>query len=246
MFPKRDEAGYTRLRWDENGLPHSVMFDDKYFCQQSGYDEGLHVFCGGNRLKERFEGLSSSEPFVIGETGFGTGLNFLCAWELFERHAPAGAKLHYVSLDQFPLNAGDLKRALNLWPRLSRYAEQLTAQYPSVDAFVPPVEFAGGRVKLMLIYDHVVSALAEMKRRGYRMDAWFLDGFSPAKNKEMWSDDVFSGIAALSRPGTTVATFTSAGDVRRGLMKHGFRMEKAPGFGRKRHMLRGEFKSDKG
>ncbi|MGE0269258.1 MAG: tRNA (5-methylaminomethyl-2-thiouridine)(34)-methyltransferase MnmD [Candidatus Omnitrophota bacterium] len=241
MNPDQNEVSYTDLHWDENGLPHSVRFDDKYFCQQSGYDEGLHVFCGGNHLKERFDCLSTAEPFVIGETGFGTGLNFLCAWQLFEQYAPAHARLHYVSIDQFPLNKPDLERALKLWPELDTYAAALIEQYPAIGAEGKPVEFSGGRVKLNLIFAHVNKGLERMSREHYTMDAWFLDGFAPAKNKEMWSDDVFVGIGALSRPGTTVATFTSAGDVRRGLRQQGFMMTKAPGFGRKRHMLKGEY-----
>jgi len=241
MFPNNNKISYTDLRWDENGLPHSVKFDDKYFCQQSGYDEGLHVFCGGNRLKERFADLTSGEPFVIGETGFGTGLNFLCAWQLFEQFAPAGANLLYISIDQFPLNAQDLARALSLWPQLKTHATSLIEQYPAIGQEVKPILFAGGRIKLILIYEHVLNALDLMSRKQYTMDAWFLDGFAPSKNAEMWSDDVFIGIAALSRPGTTVATFTSAGDVRRGLMAQGFTMTKTPGFGRKRHMLQGEY-----
>lgn len=238
---KPNKITYTELSWDENGLPHSVMFDDKYFCQESGYDEGLHVFCGGNHLKERFAVLSAEKSFVIGETGFGTGLNFLCAWQLFDQHAPAGAVLHYISIDQFPLHKSDLARALNLWPQLKTLSAPLVEQYPSIGQEDKTIEFSGGKVRLSLIFNHVLKGLERMSREHFTMDAWFLDGFAPSKNGEMWSDDVFTGIGALSRPGTTVATFTSAGDVRRGLMNQGFRMEKAPGFGRKRHMLKGEY-----
>ncbi|MBP9854683.1 MAG: tRNA (5-methylaminomethyl-2-thiouridine)(34)-methyltransferase MnmD [Candidatus Omnitrophica bacterium] len=236
-----NDISYTQLRWDENGLPHSVMFDDKYFCQESGYEEGLHVFCGGNHLEERFKKLSSTEPFLIGETGFGTGLNFLCAWQLFEQNAPLSTTLHYISIDQFPLNKQDLQRALSLWPQLKKYSEQLIEHYPSIGDEEQTIVLSDGRVKLSLIYDHVLKGLDQMSRKHYYVDAWFLDGFAPAKNEEMWSKDVFVGIGALSRPGTTIATFTSAGDVRRGLIEQGFNMEKAPGFGRKRHMLKGEY-----
>lgn len=231
---------FTKLRWDERGLPHSVAFDDKYFCEENGYEESLHVFCGGNDLKARFGSLES-EDFVVGETGFGTGLNFLCAWQLFETNAPANAKLHFISLDQFPLSPEDLKRALKLWPQLNTYSTQLIAQYSDITQDNMSVVFAGGRVRLTLIYDHVLTALKLMHERSYKTNAWFLDGFAPSKNKDMWSLEVFEGLARLSRSGTTIATFTVAGHVRRGLMEAGFKMEKVPAYGKKFQMLRGTY-----
>jgi tRNA 5-methylaminomethyl-2-thiouridine biosynthesis bifunctional protein len=228
-------SNYARLTWDNN-LPHSVQFDDKYFCQENGYEEAKYVFCGGNDLTERFAKLDS-KPFVIGETGFGTGLNFLSAWQLFDQCAPQDAQLHFISLDQFPLSPDDLKRSLSVWPELKAYTEQLCAEYAQISLTQPDISF--GRVKLTLIFDHVLPALDRMFQNKYRMDAWFLDGFDPAKNQDMWSQDVFDRVAKLSESGTTAATFTSAGFVRRGLQASGFTMERAKGFGRKRHMLRG-------
>ncbi len=241
------EITYTKIRWDEKGLPHSTAFDDKYFCQDNGYDESQYIFCGGNQLKERFENLSAqdSNSFVIAETGFGTGLNFLCAWQLFEQCAPTAAKLHYISLDQFPLSADDLIKALNLWPQLQEYSTQLTVQYPNINIESQHIIFVGGRIKLTLIFDHVLSALAQMRQASYAVDAWFLDGFGPSKNPEMWSPEVFEQMAALSRAGTTVATFTVAGHVRRGLAQKGFSMTKTKGFGRKHQMLQGIYAAKK-
>ena len=286
------KSGISRaqLDWDEKGLPRSVQFNDKYFCQENGYRESIHVFCGGNHLGERFEKMDASDgkTFVIGETGFGTGLNFLSAWQLFDQSAPKDAKLHFVSLDQFPLSPDDLRKALKLWPELEIYSQLLTAQYADITADQFQISFQEGRVTLTLVFDHVVSALEKMRQDfrvwrsaslqspvlaqrtnqyaslrsstaprisskhespvcadQFQMDAWFLDGFDPAKNPDMWAPEVFQAIACLSDSGTTVATFTSAGFVRRSLMEAGFNMERAKGFGRKRHMLKGVFQPKK-
>ncbi len=237
----------AQLDWDEKGLPRSVQFDDKYFCQENGYRESIHVFCGGNHLGERFEqmGVSDGKTFRIGETGFGTGLNFLSAWQLFDQSAPKDAKLHFISLDQFPLSPDDLRKALKLWPELEIYSQSLIAQYADITADQPHISLQEGRVTLTLVFDHVVSALEKLGVEQFQMDAWFLDGFDPAKNPDMWAPEVFRAMAGLSYPGTTVATFTSAGFVRRSLMEAGFQMERAKGFGRKRHMLKGVFHSKK-
>ncbi len=234
---------HTKLTWDEQGLPRSVQFDDKYFCQENGYLESLYVFCGGNNLKERFERLSENETFVIGETGFGTGLNFLSAWQLFDEHSPKSSKLHFISLDRFPLSPSDLVQALKLWPQLEKYSSQLTDEYPHITVDQPSIYFQNGRIQLTLIFDHVTDALETMRAKGFQMDAWFLDGFDPAKNPDMWQQDVFQGLAKLSKTGTTIATFTAAGFVRRGLIDAGFHTERAKGYGRKRHMLKGVYQS---
>jgi len=225
------------ITWDEKGLPHSVAFDDKYFCELDGYAESLYAFCGGNQLIERFQKFNS-ETFVIGETGFGTGLNFLSAWQLFEKHAENNSRLHFVSLEKFPMTVNDLQRSLSIWKNLNREAGELVDQYGRIcDSHEG--QFLNGRITLTIIFDDVLNALDEMKRRSYAIDAWFLDGFAPSKNPEMWSPDVFKRMAAVSHKGTTLATFTCAGHVRRGLQDAGFQMQKASGFGMKRHMLRG-------
>ncbi len=120
---------HAQLDWDDQGRPHSRVFDDVYFSDQSGLAETRYVFLEQNRLQERFAALPAGGRLVIGETGFGTGLNFLCAWQLFEQHAVAGARLHFVSVEKFPLSHADLQRALALWPELAPFAEQLLAHY---------------------------------------------------------------------------------------------------------------------
>ncbi|MCR3838623.1 bifunctional tRNA (5-methylaminomethyl-2-thiouridine)(34)-methyltransferase MnmD/FAD-dependent 5-carboxymethylaminomethyl-2-thiouridine(34) oxidoreductase MnmC, partial [Pseudomonas aeruginosa] len=123
---------HAQLDWDENGQPLSRAFGDVYFSRHSGLNETRHVFLATNRLAERFAALGDGEVLCIGETGFGTGLNFLCAWQLFERVAPAGARLEFVSVEKFPLAAADLRRALALWPELAPWSEALLGQYLAV------------------------------------------------------------------------------------------------------------------
>ena len=125
----KPELPHAQLDWDDQGRPYSRLFDDVYFSDQSGLDETRHVFIEQNRLAERFAALPEGGRLVIGETGFGTGLNFLCAWQVFEQHATAGARLHFVSVEKYPLSPPDLQRALALWPELKVFADQLLAQY---------------------------------------------------------------------------------------------------------------------
>jgi tRNA U34 5-methylaminomethyl-2-thiouridine-forming methyltransferase MnmC len=123
---------HAQLDWDDQGLPRSRVFDDVYFSDLSGLDETRYVFLEQNALRERFAALPAGGRLVIGETGFGTGLNFLCAWQLFEQQAAAGARLHFVSVEKYPLSAADLQRALRLWPELKPFADQLLAQYVAI------------------------------------------------------------------------------------------------------------------
>jgi len=224
------------LDW-RDGLPFSRHFGDVYFSAESGIEETRHVFLNGNRLPERFAALRPGQCFTLGETGFGTGLNFLCAWELFEKTAPASAELDFLSVEKFPLTDEELRRALALWPALQTSAEQLLQSWRRR---VPGWNrWSFGRVRLTLILDDIETALPEVQADC--VDAWFLDGFAPSKNPEMWSPPVMTELARISRRGATLATYTSAGWVRRGLQQAGFSAERVPGFGRKREMLRGMF-----
>jgi tRNA 5-methylaminomethyl-2-thiouridine biosynthesis bifunctional protein len=224
------------LDWLE-GQPFSSRFGDVYFSTDSGLEETRHVFLQGNRLAERFALLSAGNSFCIGETGFGTGLNFLCAWKLFEQVAPVGASLDYFSVEKFPLNDDELHAALALWPDLYAQTEQIKTRWHQRVPGWNCWNFTGGRVRLTLAITDVTGAVSQLPAGC--VDAWFLDGFSPAKNPEMWSAEVLAHIARASREGSTLATYTSAGWVRRGLQQAGFEVERAPGFGRKREMVRG-------
>lgn len=219
----------------KNGQPYSERFGDVYFSADSGLEETHHVFLQGNRLAERFASMQPGESFCIGETGFGTGLNFLCAWQSFEQSAPAGASLDFFSVEKFPLADGELITALALWPELSEMAELLLARWRRRMPGWNRWNF--GRVRLTLALDDVARALPELPPDS--VDAWFLDGFAPSKNPEMWAGPVLTSIAQASRPGATLATYTSAGWVRRGLQQVGFEVARVPGYGSKREMVVG-------
>ncbi|AMB85248.1 FAD-dependent cmnm(5)s(2)U34 oxidoreductase [Pseudomonas agarici] len=229
---------HAQIDWDDQGLPHSRMFDDVYFSDASGLEETRYVFIEQNRLKERFETLEPNGRLVIGETGFGTGLNFLCAWQLFEQCAVSSARLHFVSVEKYPLSHADLQRALALWPELAAFAAPLLKQYVAIHPGFQRLLLDNGRVTLTLLIGDVLEQLPQLDAQ---VDAWFLDGFAPAKNPGMWTPELFAELARLAAPGSTISTFTSTGWVRRSLNAAGFKMKRTPGIGRKWEILRGEF-----
>ncbi|HYQ40264.1 MAG TPA: bifunctional tRNA (5-methylaminomethyl-2-thiouridine)(34)-methyltransferase MnmD/FAD-dependent 5-carboxymethylaminomethyl-2-thiouridine(34) oxidoreductase MnmC [Pseudomonas sp.] len=235
------EQPHAQLDWDEQGQPLSRTFGDVYFSRTSGLEESRYVFLAHNHLAERFAALPEGGRLVIGETGFGTGLNFLCAWQLFEQAAPPTARLHFVSVEKYPLSRGDLARALALWPELAPWAEPLLAQYVAVHEGFQRFVFAAGRVVLTLLVGDALDCLAQLDGR---IDAWFLDGFAPAKNPQMWTPELFAQLARLSGPGTTLATFASAGFVRRALREAGFAVARLKGFEHKWEMLAGPFQGE--
>lgn len=221
----------------------SEQFDDIYFSQDNGLAETAHVFLQGNRLPQAWYHRSH---FTIAETGFGTGLNFLSAWKLFEETSEPGATLDYISFEKYPLAPGQIQGALTQWADyFGGWLEAMLAAYPlRVNGFHRV--HVSARVRLTLIFDDVNEALPELIVPCC-VNAWFLDGFAPAKNPEMWSETLFCEMARLSAPGATVASFTAAGVVRRGLAAQGFAVTKARGYGRKRDMTlavyRGESKT---
>ncbi|WPP01237.1 bifunctional tRNA (5-methylaminomethyl-2-thiouridine)(34)-methyltransferase MnmD/FAD-dependent 5-carboxymethylaminomethyl-2-thiouridine(34) oxidoreductase MnmC [Pseudomonas sp. HR96] len=229
---------HAQLDWDEQGRPRSRVFDDVYFALDGSLAETRHVFIEQNRLVSRFAELAANQTLVIGETGFGTGLNFLCAWQLFEAHAPAAARLHFISVEKYPLSREDLTRALALFPQLASQAERLLQQYVAIHQGFQRLTLAAGRVSLTLLIGDVLEQLPQLDGQ---VDAWFLDGFAPAKNPQMWTPELFAELARLSAPGATLGTFTSTGWVRRSLSAAGFKMKRVPGIGHKWEVLRGEF-----
>ena len=228
------KPGSNALIW-QDGQPVSEQFGDVYFSRVSGIEETHHVFLRQNHLEARWKVLDTP-IFTIAETGFGTGLNFLCAWQLWLQCAPKHARLHFVSTEQYPLSHADMQQALSLWPQLSELSTHLLQQYSLLTPGWRRMAFEQGRVTLTLLIGDARQTLPQLAAN---VDAWFLDGFSPARNPEMWQPEIFREIARLSHPGTTFATFTSAGLVRRGLAECGFSVEKVDGFGTKRDMLRG-------
>lgn len=216
-----------------SGSPRSEQFDDIYFAVEDGLEETKHVFLAGNGLPGRWEGR---DDFTIAETGFGTGLNFLSAWECFERTAQPQQRLNFISFEKYPLSGAQISEYLAHWaPQIGRYLSRLVEVYPARVTGWHKIRVTA-RVTLLLIFDEVNRALPELD---HPVDAWFLDGHAPAKNPDMWSDTVFDAMKRLSAPGATVATFTAAGIVKRGLASAGFTVTKCRGFGRKRDMLTG-------
>ena len=236
-----DTTSKPVLDW-QDGLPYSAVFGDVYFSREDGLAETRHVFLQHNQLSERWQGLAQ-DHFTIAETGFGTGLNFLCAWQLWQQSAPAHARLHFVSVEKFPLSHAELSQALALWPALAEQAQALLAQYQQICTGWHRLVFDQGRVQLTLIIGDALESLQQLRGK---VDAWFLDGFAPSRNPEMWQPALFAAMARLSHQGDTLqrtsfATFTSAGLVKRGLAAAGFTVNKVPGHGRKREMLCGSF-----
>ncbi len=243
--------GPTEPEWLDDGTPFSREFADVYYSRDDGCAEARHVFLQHNALEARWRALPDRRDcvFVINETGFGTGLNFLLAWELWERVAPANARLVFRSLEAFPLSRTALRRANARWPELAPFADELAAAWPPLLEGLHTLDLADGRVRLQLHIGDVMHALAEYGANLHpelatAADAWFLDGFAPARNPAMWTPQVMRLIAALSHSGTTLATFTAAGAVRRELQQLGFSVERVAGHGRKREMLSARFSAN--
>lgn len=217
-------------------VPRSEIFDDIYFSPADGLAETDHVFLKGNALPQAWQG---KPRFTIAETGFGTGLNILSAWKLFEETAEPGQCLDMISVEKFPLKPQQIAEYLAHWQDFfGMRVERLCAIYPLLTPGFHRLHLAPN-ITLTLVFDDVNAALPRIQAE---VDAWFLDGFKPSSNPEMWSEKVFAEMARLSKPGATLATFTSAGFVRRGLTAAGFQVEKIPGFGTKREMTVGVFK----
>ncbi|WP_421636790.1 bifunctional tRNA (5-methylaminomethyl-2-thiouridine)(34)-methyltransferase MnmD/FAD-dependent 5-carboxymethylaminomethyl-2-thiouridine(34) oxidoreductase MnmC [Enterobacter ludwigii] len=241
---KQNAIQPANLEFNAEGTPVSRDFDDVYFSNDNGLEETRYVFLDGNQLNARFPTHPRS-LFVVAESGFGTGLNFLTLWQMFDQFHAAHPdatlqRLHFISFEKFPLTAHDLRLAHQHWPELAPWAEQFQAQWPPHLGGCHRLLLDGGRVTLDLWLGDINELTDKLDdSMNQKVDAWFLDGFAPAKNPDMWSQHLFNAMARLARPGATLATFTSAGFVRRGLQEAGFTMQKTKGFGRKRDMLVG-------
>jgi len=219
------------LVWGEDGAPRSRQFDDVYFSTSDGLAEARAVFLAGCGLPDAWRGRGR---FVVGELGFGTGLNILALLDLWRRTREPGARLHIFSIEAYPLSADEARRALSAWPELADIAELLSAHWPRRSRGFHRVDLDGLGVTLDLA---VMDAAEALEAWTGQADAWFLDGFAPARNPGMWSEEVLRLVARRSAPGARAATFTVAGAVRRGLEANGFAVGKRPGFGHKRERL---------
>lgn len=227
----------AKLRWRE-AQPYSTVFEDSYCCSHNGLAKSHHVFIEGNRLKPRFSSMAEQTSFVVAETGFGTGLNFLACCETFLQYAPESATLHFISVEKYPLRADDLARALQRWTTLAPLAAQLLNAYPALCPGFHRRHLAGGRVVLTLMFGDAAQMLSYCDAR---VDAWFLDGFTPARNPDMWSQNVFDQLRRLSHSNTSLATIISADAVQHGLSQAGFTLQNTQGHGSRWGVLPGKF-----
>ena len=234
----------ARLDWqtDKNGLtvPISADFGDVYFCKENGLAESRYVFIEQNQLTERFAKLNSYQRFVIGEIGFGTGLNFLATWQLWQTIIDknpnlANAHLHFISTEKFPLTQADLAKALSVWHELAPFAKPLIANYPPPLAGCHRLSLSPN-VTLDIWLGDATDSLSQLTGTA-KIDAWFLDGFAPSCNDELWSNNLFNKIKRLSKANTTLSTFSVANIVKQNLLNHDFILKKVKGFGKKREML---------
>lgn len=223
------------LHWKDDGTPVDERVGDVYYSVEDGLEESRVVFLRGCGLPERFAGRGS---FTVAELGFGTGLNFLALWQMWRAHRGDEGWLHFVSFEGFPLDAADAARALQPWPELAPLSGELLANWPHRAKGVHRVVWAEERLTLTL---HIGMIEETLPQSEFTADAWFLDGFSPAKNEDMWAEALWPIVAKRSAPGAVAATFTVAGAVRRGLALAGFEVSKQPGHGRKRERLEAIF-----
>ncbi len=224
------------LIFAEDGTPISLTYGDVYHSAAGGHAQAKHVFMAGNGLPERWQRASR---FVILETGFGLGINFLATWMAWVNDPERCAQLHFISLEKHPFTADDLACAHRALPEFAALSDELVAHWPSRDSLQAGeqrIALWEGRVILHLEFGDAVEALPKLEAE---VDAIYLDGFSPARNPDLWSPELCRSLHRLARPGATLATWSVAGAVRRALSEAGFIVEKRPGFADKRQMLVG-------
>ena len=253
----------AKISWLKNGDPYSELFEDYYFSTDGGFIETEYVFLKHNGFPQRFYDLAlkqkrkqTDSTLRIGETGFGTGLNFLVSAYHWLQVSDLKGTLNYTSVEKYPLTKPQLKQvyaAFNKkWPQLAPFCTELLKQYPEdisslvnhSDSHANTKQYQlvlfGHKIHLNLLINDATAALKQLlPAHKNTMDAWYMDGFAPAKNPDMWQQELFQTVAKLSKRGATLSTFTAAGFVRRSLTEAGFTMSKAPGLGKKREILYG-------
>jgi tRNA U34 5-methylaminomethyl-2-thiouridine-forming methyltransferase MnmC len=231
------EGSLENLVWHEGDMPYSPRFGDHYYSRNGGQAESRHVFLDGNDLPARFAGCTS---FSIGELGFGTGLNCLEAVRLWRASAPAGATLSLTSFERYPLERDEMARALSTWTDLADTAAPLLEEWPENPSFQSEIGIVlDPGITLRILIGDAGERMADLAGP---VDAWFLDGFSPSRNPELWSAELMQAVASRTAAGGTCATYSAAGWVRRNLEAAGFKVQKVLGHIGKREMTRGWLK----
>jgi len=236
------------LTWKDGIHPFSDLYSDIYFAEEDGFTESRYVFLEQNALPARLiESCLRKEIFRIGELGFGTGLNFFATWDLWRKIKRSAVEksnpqphdffLEFISTEKFPLSQPQILKSLERWPQLHELANKFLNVYPAeAPSHSQTLTFEDEQLRLHLLIGDARDSLSKIHQR---VDAWYLDGFAPRKNPEMWSLELMRELARLSSPAATFSTYTSAGWVRRNLEAAGFATKKFKGFGRKREMLMG-------
>ena len=219
----------------EGGVPFSAAYGDVYHSADGGAGQARHVFLAGCGLPAAW---AHRDVYVVLETGFGTGLNFLATWAAWRADPARCNRLHFLSVEKHPFNAADLARLHAQWPEFAALSRELVDAWPTLTPGFHRLVLDGGRVQLTLMLGDAASCLPEVDAT---VDAFYLDGFAPDRNTDLWQPALFATLAALARPGAAAATYTVAAAVRQGLTDVGFVCEKRAGFGRKRHCLAARF-----
>lgn len=235
MTDNKSDSGNDVI-WLEDNTPFSQRFDDTYYSRSGGRAETAHVFLAGNNLPDRWR---DGQDFLIVELGFGTGLNFLETLRQWNLVSNASAHLDFVSFELHPLDAETMRKAHSQWPEIDEISAMLADQWIQ-DADMQQIKFNQNTTLSVFAND----ANARLPWLELSADAFFLDGFSPAKNPQLWSADLMQSVFEHTKPGGSFATYPAAGWVRRNLEAAGFETEKIPGFGTKRQMLRGWRRAD--
>jgi tRNA 5-methylaminomethyl-2-thiouridine biosynthesis bifunctional protein len=220
-----------------DGVPYAESFGDVYHSSDGGLGQAEHVFIGGNRLAERWRARSR---FAILETGFGLGLNFLATWHAWRNDHQHSAQLHYVAIEMHPFQRADLVLLHARWPELADVSRTLLAHWPPLVPGCHRLLLDQGRVVLTLMFGDIRDCIGQIDG-GAGFDAFYLDGFAPSKNPDMWAPAVLARLGRLAAPHATLATYSVAAPVRQALAQAGFVCEKRPGFGRKPDMLTASF-----
>ena len=227
-----NEQDYLQLSWQEENRPYSRYFEDHFYSQKDGRAETVHVFLSGNNLPQRWQFYNS---FQLAELGFGTGLNFLETWRYWRRHRSPGQHLNFTSFEAYPLTADDIIRAISAWPGLAELAAALVKHMPAL-ASTPVTWELDAQTTLMIVRAPALEGVRCWHKKAH---AWYLDGFSPSCNRDMWSSELMAEVYTHTHTNGTFATYTAAGWVRRNLQASGFIVKKVPGHAGKRHMLTG-------
>jgi len=251
----------ANLSFQQNGSPYSEQFNDIYFDSKSGYQQSEEIFIAGNDIPARL--IAAKETFTIAETGFGTSLNLLLTLQAYQKiqqgydeyndlaakqgFAPKKlAKLNFISVEKYPLSKAQLVKSLHALPQLNTFAERLLEQYPDINNTTEfQASFFNGQVSLTVIFDDAAESLSTLKTsQSGLVNAWYLNGFSPTKNPDMWNEQLFIQIGRLSKPQASITTFSAAGFVKIYLQQVGFRVEKKTNSDNKKQILSGLFQQD--